>query len=64
MVAGDSIKGDVFKCALKPVATALADGTYPASVQFSALQKDWLSRIFPDGVCDYSRRGPGRPAGW
>lgn len=57
MVAGDSIKGDVFKCALKPVATALADGTYPAAVQFTAEQKEWLSRIFPQGVCDYSQAG-------
>lgn len=59
MVAGDSIKGDRFKCALKPVAVALADGTYPASAQFTELQKAWLTRIFPDGVCDYSRPGPG-----
>lgn len=55
MVAGESIKGDLFKCALKPVAVALRDGSYPASVQFSAQEKDWLKRIFPQGVCDYSR---------
>jgi len=27
-VAGDTIKGEVFKCALKPVAVALRDGSY------------------------------------
>jgi hypothetical protein len=61
MVAGDSIKGDVFKCALKPVAVALADGSYPAGVQFSEQQKEWLGRIFPQGVCDYARGDSGRP---
>jgi hypothetical protein len=58
MVAGESIKGDIFKCALKPLATALIDGTYPAGTQFSAQQKAWLNKIFPEGVCDYS--APGR----
>lgn len=57
MVAGESIRGDTFKCALKPVATALADGTYPASVSFSAAQGAWLNKIFPDGVCDYGVPG-------
>ncbi|MES2260111.1 MAG: DUF6351 family protein [Pseudomonadota bacterium] len=61
MVAGDSIKGDVFKCALKPVATALADGTYAAGVQFTAPQKEWLNKIFPQGVCDYAQGDMGRP---
>ncbi|CAN7200553.1 DUF6351 family protein [Pseudoduganella sp. LjRoot289] len=61
MVAGGSIKGDVFKCALKPVASALADGTYPAAVQFTAAQTDWLKRIFPQGVCDYAQGDQGRP---
>lgn len=60
MVAGDSIRGDVFKCALKPVAVALADGTYGA-VSFSAAQQAWLARIFPDGVCDYRQGDVGKP---
>lgn len=60
MVAGDSIRGDVFKCALKPVAAALADGTYGA-VSFSAAQQAWLARIFPDGVCDYRQGDVGKP---
>ncbi|SFV07229.1 DUF6351 family protein [Pseudoduganella namucuonensis] len=61
MVAGESIKGDIFKCALKPVAAALADGTYPATVRFTAQQQAWLHRIFPQGVCDYSKGDVGRP---
>ena len=61
MVAGESIKGDVFKCALKPVAQALRDGSYPAGVEWTAQQKARLQRIFPHGVCDYSLPGQGRP---
>jgi hypothetical protein len=64
MVAGDSIRGDTFKCALKPVATALTDGSYPPGVQFSASQQAWLARIFPQGVCDYARGDAGKPPGW
>jgi hypothetical protein len=54
MVAGESIRGDTFKCKLKPLASAFADGTYGPSVSFSEAQKAWLSRIFPQGVCDYN----------
>ncbi|MDM0117617.1 DUF6351 family protein [Variovorax sp. J22R133] len=74
MVAGDSYRGDMFKCAPKPIATALADGTYAPSAggaggaggaadPFTAAEKSWLARIFPDGVCDYSKADMGRPAG-
>ena len=62
MVAGESIRGDTFKCALKPLATALADGSYPPAVHFSAGQQAWLARIFPQGVCDYGQGDVGRPA--
>lgn len=61
MVAGDSIKGDIFKCRLKTVNTALADGSYPASVRFTSEHQAWLSKIFPSGVCDYRLGGQGRP---
>jgi len=54
MVAGESIRGDTFKCRLKPLATAFADGTYGPDVHFSDAQKTWLARIFPKGVCDYN----------
>ncbi|MDM0052496.1 DUF6351 family protein [Variovorax sp. J22R115] len=69
MVAGDSYRGDMFKCASKPVASALADGTYAPSAgggadPFSPAEKAWLNRIFPQGVCDYSKPDMGRPAGF
>jgi len=54
MVAGESIRGDTFKCKLKPLDKAFADGTYGPAASFSDEQKAWLSRIFPQGVCDYN----------
>ncbi|WP_426163011.1 DUF6351 family protein [Pseudoduganella sp. R-34] len=54
MVAGESIRGDTFKCRLKPLAKAYTDGTYGPAIRFSDAQKAWLSRIFPQGVCDYN----------
>jgi hypothetical protein len=63
MVAGESIKGDTFKCWLKPVGVALNDGTYSGGVQFTRQQQEWLGRIFPEGVCDYRLGGQGRPVG-
>jgi hypothetical protein len=63
MVAGDSLRGDIFQCALKSVATALDDGTYPASVRFSSAQQAWLRRIFPQGVCDFGKGDVGRSSG-
>ena len=60
IVAGAPTQGDVFKCGLKPVATALSDGTYgdwePDGDQIAR-----LNAIFPDGVCDYSQPDQGRP---
>jgi len=54
MVAGESIRGLAFKCSLKPLAKAFADGTYGPDMRFSDAQKTWLARIFPQGVCDYN----------
>ena len=59
--AGGGIRGDVFKCALKPVDEALADGTY-GDAAFSDDEQGRLREIFPDGVCDYSKPDEGRPA--
>lgn len=59
IVAGGPIEGSVFKCALKPLDTALSDGTYgnwvPDSDHIAQLRT-----IFPDGVCDYSQPDQGR----
>jgi hypothetical protein len=62
MVAGDSIRGDMFKCALKPVSAALEDGTYKSA--FTAEQRSWLQKIFAQGVCDYRQPDQGRPTNW
>jgi hypothetical protein len=62
IVSGGPIEGSIFKCALKPVATALADGTYAPWVP-SASDVTRLQQIFPTGVCDYSKPDVGRPPG-
>ncbi len=62
MVAGDSIRGDLFKCKLKPLTAALHDGTYGRGARFTAAEVAWLRNVFPDGVCDYRRGDAGRPA--
>jgi Tannase-like family of unknown function (DUF6351) len=51
LVAGASLADDVLKCQLKPVAA----GDY--KVKLTANQMDRLRRIFPFGVCDYSKPG-------
>ena len=58
--AGGSVRDDVMKCALKPVAAALGDGTY-GNIVFSVEQQQRLRAIFPVGVCDYSRPDVGKP---
>lgn len=61
--AGAPINGDVFKCATKPLAQAVADGTYGERGDgFTTLQLERLGRAFPEGVCDRAVppvRGPG-----
>jgi hypothetical protein len=63
MVAGDSIRGDLFKCELKPLTAALHDGTYGPAAPFAAAEVAWLRNVFPGGVCDYRKRDAGRPTG-
>lgn len=53
LIAGAPITNDIMKCALKPV--SLAD----YSVNFSKSQQARLKKIFPDGVCDWSKPGVG-----
>ena len=63
IVAGGPFKGSIFKCHLKPVGQAIADGDYgvwtPSPTERAALQA-----IFPDGVCDFSKPDAGLPPGW
>ncbi|MBA1146706.1 hypothetical protein H0Z60_06500 [Ectothiorhodospiraceae bacterium WFHF3C12] len=62
-VAGESLRGWVFKCHTKPVQTALTDGTYDG-VTFTPDQVDRLVEIFGEtGVCDYSLGDAARPSG-
>jgi len=54
IVAGAPLSNDILKCTLKPV--RLND--YPASL--SSAQFGDLQRIFPEGVCDWSKPGIGQ----
>jgi hypothetical protein len=52
ILAGAPIEGGIFKCALKSVSAAVADGTYGTwKPTLAEIQK--LQTIFPEGVCDY-----------
>jgi hypothetical protein len=62
IVAGAPIEGGIYKCALKSVDQALADGTYAPWVP-NAAEIAQLKQIFPTGVCDYSKPDQARPAG-
>ena len=50
-VAGGPLDGNVLKCQLKPIDQA------DYSVTFSASELQRLGRLFPDGVCDWSKPG-------
>jgi len=50
-VAGGSLAGNVLRCQLKPI--EMSD----YAVSFTPQELTRLQRIFPDGVCDWSRPG-------
>ena len=54
-VAGSSMAHDVVQCSKKPVTAS------DYTVSFSAAEIARLKRIFPDGVCDYTRKGIVQP---
>jgi hypothetical protein len=54
-VAGEDIANDTQKCALKPL---LAQDYYP--IQFDDAQWATLRSVFPTGVCDWTKPGPGQ----
>ena len=56
MVAGAPASNDVFKCALKPI------DTKDYKVAPTAEQVAQLQKVFPEGVCDYSKPGVGQTA--
>jgi hypothetical protein len=63
IVAGGPFRGSLFKCALQPVATAIAKGLYGVWTP-SVAEQVMLEQIFPDGVCDFDQPDVGLPAGW
>ena len=54
IVAGAPLANDVLKCALKPV------DPNDYSMRLSAEQLGTLQRVFPEGVCNWSRPGVGQ----
>lgn len=62
IVAGGPIEGGVFKCALQPVARAIAHGLYGVWTP-STDEVERLKQIFPTGVCDYTKPDLGLPPG-
>ena len=59
-VAGAPIHGAMYRCALKSVAQALADGTY-GSWTPDLEEMARLRAIFPSGVCDYGQPDQAQP---
>jgi len=62
VIAGGPITNDVYKCHLKPVTQAVSDGDYGSWTPTESELAE-LERIFPDGVCDWSKRSVGYPDG-
>jgi Tannase-like family of unknown function (DUF6351) len=60
IVAGGPLRGGVYKCALQSVGKAIARGLY-GSWKPTADERARLERIFPTGVCDYTKDDLGRP---
>ena len=60
IVAGAPLEGGIYKCALKSVERAFADGDYLPATPTSA-QLAQLKQVFPEGVCDYRRPDRARP---
>ncbi|HEX6232166.1 MAG TPA: DUF6351 family protein [Jiangellaceae bacterium] len=58
--AGGPISGDIYKCHLMPVETAVVEDLYGVW-QPSGDQVARLKEIFPDGVCDYDLPSVGDP---
>lgn len=54
MVAGAPLAGDILKCTLKPIDPA------DYAFELTTARRDRLERVFPDGVCDWSKPGVGQ----
>jgi hypothetical protein len=62
-VAGGPFKGSIFKCHLKSVNKAIADGDY-GMWNPTPDEQALLKYIFPEGVCDFSKPDVGLPRRW
>lgn len=62
-VAGGPFEQSIFKCQLIPVTEAVARGFY-GEVALGPVEIGTLHAIFPQGVCDYSKRDAGLPPEW
>lgn len=58
-VAGGDFKGSIFKCHLQSIEEAIDSGVYGNLDMRPHIQR--LHKIFPEGVCDYSKGDMGRP---
>jgi len=58
--AGGPVSGDIYKCHLMPVTTAVAEGLY-GQWEPTPAEVDRLEQIFPTGVCDYGLPSQGDP---
>lgn len=59
-VAGAPLQGGIYRCALKSVDRAVADGSYAPWVPTPA-DIATLKKIHPQGVCDYSKPDQAKP---
>ena len=59
MMAGEDITGTILKCQLQTVAQAITSGLYHP-VDMRPYQSE-LEKIFPQGICDYSKPDMGLP---
>ncbi len=56
LVAGAPLTNDIFKCQLKPIDWS------EYNAEFAPSQKRRMERVFPEGVCDWSKIGAGQVA--
>lgn len=63
MVAGDGFAGDMFKCALQSIDSAVTDGVY-GNMSLTTTESAVLQSLFPEGVCNYSQPDQGKPEGF
>ncbi len=62
-VAGGPFEQSIFKCQLVSIGKAIGRGFY-GMWKPNAAEQTLLTRIFPDGVCDYTQPDQGLPPEW